>query len=219
MRIGDDIVDLEEEDALGKSGSARFVERVFTLGERALIAASSAPDHTLWMLWAAKEAAFKALIKAHPGLAFAHRRFAVTPRDPERASVDHPVGRVGARFTHGDGFVHCLAWWNGEAASSRPAEPEPAIATAVRRRGDADPSLAARALARELALSLDPTLGPALAIERPEESSRLPGPPRLVVAGRALEGWELSLSHSGRFVSAALRSDVLAGAVVGRGTP
>ncbi len=62
----------------------RFIARVFTPEEQERIDRSESPDATLWMLWAAKEAAFKAVSKLKPGLSFTHRVYAVTsPRNEE----------------------------------------------------------------------------------------------------------------------------------------
>ncbi len=59
--VGNDVVDLKEPDNRGKSRDARFLARVFTADERGVIARAAAPDTLLWALWAAKEAAYKAV--------------------------------------------------------------------------------------------------------------------------------------------------------------
>ena len=59
--VGNDVVDLKEPGNRGKSGDDRFLGRVFTAEERGLIAQAAAPDTRLWSLWAAKEAAYKAV--------------------------------------------------------------------------------------------------------------------------------------------------------------
>ena len=62
--LGNDIVDLVDRRHAGKAGDQRFLERVFTLEEQRTIRASQDPDHTLWILWASKEAAFKTISKS-----------------------------------------------------------------------------------------------------------------------------------------------------------
>jgi 4'-phosphopantetheinyl transferase EntD len=79
--IGNDLVDLRAREAAGKSGDARFVARVFTAREAELIASSPSPDAVLWMLWAAKEAAYKVAKKLRPDVIFAHSRYEVIPDD------------------------------------------------------------------------------------------------------------------------------------------
>jgi phosphopantetheinyl transferase (holo-ACP synthase) len=76
--IGNDIVDLTSPDSIGKCRDRRFIARVFTPEEQERIDRSASPDTTLWMLWAAKEAAFKAVSKLKPGLTFMHRAYTVT---------------------------------------------------------------------------------------------------------------------------------------------
>lgn len=79
--IGNDLVDLRAREAAGKAGDARFVARVFTEQEAKLIASSPSPDATLWMLWTAKEAAYKVAKKLRPDVIFAHSRYEVIPDD------------------------------------------------------------------------------------------------------------------------------------------
>ena len=86
--IGNDLVDLRARESAGRSRDARFVARVFTAREAELIARSSSPDAALWMLWAAKEAAYKVAKKLHPDVIFAHSRYEVTPDGAELASGD-----------------------------------------------------------------------------------------------------------------------------------
>lgn len=76
--IGNDIVDLTSPDSIGKSRDRRFIARVFTPEEQERIDRSESPDTTLWMFWAAKESAFKAVSKLKPGLSFIHRAYIVT---------------------------------------------------------------------------------------------------------------------------------------------
>ena len=91
--IGNDIVDLTDPDNIGKSRDRRFIARVFTPEEQVRIDRSESPDTTLWMFWAAKEAAFKAISKSRPGLSFIHRAYVVTlplNEDSRKADVSHP---------------------------------------------------------------------------------------------------------------------------------
>jgi phosphopantetheine--protein transferase-like protein len=95
--IGNDIVDLTSPDSIGKSRDRRFIARVFTPEEEERIDRSTSPDTALWMCWAAKEAAFKAVSKLKTGLYFRHRAYIVTlPRDGEftREAVETSGGRL-----------------------------------------------------------------------------------------------------------------------------
>ncbi|HEU4585969.1 MAG TPA: 4'-phosphopantetheinyl transferase superfamily protein [Gemmatimonadaceae bacterium] len=125
--IGNDLVDLRAREAAGKSGDARFVRRVFTAREAELIGGSASPDTALWMLWAAKEAAYKVARKLVPDVIFAHSRYEVIPDEGALEPGESGVsvlrsGRVEVRELEGlDGasfpvewrlsptFVHCIA--------------------------------------------------------------------------------------------------------------
>ena len=58
--IGNDVIDLEIARAARKSENSRYMAKVFTKMEQALILNSEDPELMLWLLWAMKEAAYKA---------------------------------------------------------------------------------------------------------------------------------------------------------------
>lgn len=112
LAIGNDIVDLAEPGAAGKERDRRFMDRVFTPGERARILGAAAPALVLWRTWAAKEAAYKVASKVRGRVVFAHRAFEV---EPGAGGPSAPSGRV--RFDGLDirvcwemarGYVHCV---------------------------------------------------------------------------------------------------------------
>ena len=117
IAVGNDIVALDAPEAMGRSAHHRFVERVFSPAEQALIHRSGRPDVTLWSLWAAKEAVFKIAVKLRPGMSFSPRRFLVEPgsdpsgRDGELGSgiVENDGIRCAVVWTYGPGWVHCIA--------------------------------------------------------------------------------------------------------------
>lgn len=98
--VGNDIVDLKDPDNCGKSGDGRFIGRVFTPEEQARIGEAAFPDKLLWALWAAKEAAYKAVSRNDPSVCSTPRRYAVVFDDQE---ADRWIGRAVARST--DRFV------------------------------------------------------------------------------------------------------------------
>ena len=61
--MGVDVVDLTDPRTRDRSGDSRFLDRVFAPGERARIRAAADPSREVWVLWAAKEAAFKVVSK------------------------------------------------------------------------------------------------------------------------------------------------------------
>ena len=195
-RIGDDVVDLGDPAIAQHHRRARFVARVCNDDERRRVAAAHDPHRLLWSLFAAKEAAFKALEKRAP-LILAHRRFEVAA---DLVSVRHASlgATLALRVTGGPGHVHAVAWlgdarWTGAVR---------ALAA------DEDPSAAARRLLRA---AVAPHLGCAVGALRVERAPRLGGwtgaaPP---VVWRDHDGaWrdaglDVSLSHDGRFIAVA----------------
>lgn len=145
--LGNDVVDLTDPRCLGKASDRRFLRRVFAPAEVAAILDSPTPDLTLWQLWAAKEAAFKAvsrLLSSPPP--FEHARFQVTL---ESAFEEGPSALALARgwVRYGDirvvcachqdaDWVHAVAWHPGEGRSDGAA---PSIVTGLSPLDEGDP--------------------------------------------------------------------------------
>lgn len=185
--IGNDVVDLGDPESRAEARHPRFDGRVFDETERVLIEASPYPERTRWLLWAAKESAYKAARKEDPRTVFAPSCFVVRLENDARASVT--VGARGFRIdlVAGADHVHAVAW----SAGDRPAT----VATAVARlpelsvRSDAVRWLAIATLSRRLAVKPED-----LAIHR---DGRIP---TLWIRGERSAA-DLSLSHHGRFVA------------------
>ncbi len=75
LLIGNDIVDLHDAGSAGKYRDTRFAKRVFTEKEQAAISTSPEPDVMLWMIWAAKETAYKIISKMEGPPVFSHKKF------------------------------------------------------------------------------------------------------------------------------------------------
>ncbi|HXJ32417.1 MAG TPA: 4'-phosphopantetheinyl transferase superfamily protein [Candidatus Eisenbacteria bacterium] len=184
--IGDDVVDFADEETAVGTRHPRFDARVFDPSERALLGMSREPERLRWILWAAKESAYKAARKEVPATVFSPSCFVVEPE----AGGDVTVHAAGRRFRvelRGDGdHVHAVAHSAGAAGRT--------CAAVARIDAGASPSAAARRLA---IARLAPVLGVAperLAIHR---HGRVPA---LWIDG-APAAADLSLAHHGRFVS------------------
>lgn len=179
MRVGNDVVDLGDPQIAAHHLRPRFVARVCSEEERARVRDAQ----SLWSLFAAKEAAYKALVKLGFEPGFAHREIVVAAdlrsvrwRD---VTLRLHVEATGER-------VHAVAW-EGEAEPS----------WGIEQTADPDLSASARALlcgalargGRELSVLRDPREG----------SWDGFGPPRLVSRGEPIDV-DVSLSHDGRFV-------------------
>ena len=206
-RVGNDVVDLEDPAIAQTHLRERFVVRVCAPSERALLAASTDPKITLWSLFAAKEAAFKAVSKDRqtvlagsspddgsavlrlaPPLVFAHSKFVVTA---DFRSVGYEKYVLWLKVEVDGPCVHAIAWTDDEQPIFGVEQIGP----------DVDPSAAARAL-------LVKRLGvPGLTIEREPKPGSWNGfgPPKLFRDGVEVN-LDISLSHDGRFVGFAADS-------------
>lgn len=220
--IGNDIVDLAEPGVAGKERDRRFVDRVFTPAERARILDAAAPTVALWKAWTAKEAAFKVASKLRSRLVFRHQAFEVLAdeappvngrlRAAMRARADEAHVRfedllIRVRWDAAKDYIHCI----GQLAGA-----EWELVTGVAHDDDTlDPllltdaeqasvysiaSARARLLARQLMKRWDLHRVEVLRLWRARGWSA----PVLSEEGRRLAGFDVSLSHDGRYVAAAL---------------
>lgn len=201
--IGNDIVDLKTADAQGKAGNERFMGRVLTPGEQEAIRRSAHPDALLWAFWAAKEAAYKAVSKAAPGVSSAPRRYRVTidlQKWPDTASglVKTPRGTALIRIFYRQDCVHCIA-----SAGSSPDFSDIISGLKQIAPGKGPVSVRESAAARNAAgariasfLGINPD---DIRILR-ETGPRGQGPPMVHIKGKRAP-IDISLSHDGRFAA------------------
>ena len=234
--VGNDIVDLAEPGVAGKEHDRRFMDRVFTPAERERILAAPSPTLALWKVWAAKETAFKIASKLREGVVFAHRKFEVVPdtaAEPERAigeaighwaSVHFDDLEIRVRWETARDYVHCVGQLVRREHGAAAGDPETprhtrrvlagilgdghAVGGALSRAEQASvhssASERARLLARRLMARWD------LQGAEIVRSWRAWGwsPPVLSQQGRPVAGFDVSLSHDGRFVAAVLAGPV-----------
>lgn len=206
LYVGNDVVDLEERGTRGKRDDEAFVERILTVEERRRWKENSRRDETLWLLWAAKEAAYKVASKIHPGCPFIPRHFDVSfsaatvsghlAEDLHPGSVFAKGRQIPCQALITREYIHVLALWPPAAFSRM---------TAAVHRIEINPESPPdeSQLVRDLAIA---------AIARhcqwqpgDMEIKRFPlgkrwGPPLLFHKGEAAPG-DLSLSHDGRFLA------------------
>jgi hypothetical protein len=200
--VGNDVVDLADQDCQPGRTHARFDRRVFSPSELCLIQTSPAPVRMRWTLWAAKESAYKLLRKLDPHVGFAPSRFVV--------QLDR-VARADGRFlgeVDGDGLTTGTVAHGNRCVSFRAvADPEALHVIATDHRGQSRRLLAGVAEAsaespssavRRMAIA---AIAAALGVAPGELSIvREARIPRLWRHGEPVP-IDLSLSHHGRFVA------------------
>ena len=173
LAVGNDIVDLRDPET--RSAHPRFASRV------------GAPRDDVWLHFAAKEAAYKALHTLDSRVRPIPRRFVV---DPEAGEVRHEGSVLPFVAERNEDFVHVVAWVG---------EPELLSGWGP---VQGDPSADVR---RRLCEGVAPLLG-VEAGELQVERAPLPGswdglaPPRLLLRERPLP-LDICLSHHGRYVA------------------
>jgi hypothetical protein len=192
--VGNDIVDLEDEDAREGARHPRFDQRAFAESERRLLGADPSDSRLRWILWAAKESAYKVARRRRSAVGFAPVCFVVTLDAEWRGHVRHGGDVYSVCVAVREDHVHAIATEPGLAggdvwAGIRRLEPGQArdgrgeVASREAR------SFALAEIAQRTGRACD-----SFAIERFERI------PRLVDrAGRDV--MDLSLSHHGRFVA------------------
>ena len=184
--IGNDVVDLRDPETHAGSLHRRFDERVMAASERAWLATRLTPDRDRWMLWAAKEAAYKAMRRMNPMIAFSPVRFVV-------AIDDDGVGKVTVGETLLDVVVRVIDD-AVHAVASLAGTPRAAIVAECLRGSGTDPSAAARRLAIDVV---------AARAGRGDASVAMRGRLPELHAGEA--AIPLSLAHHGDVVAFAVR--------------
>lgn len=114
--LGNDVVDLRDPEARPVD-PARFDARVFHDAELADLDACGDRESRRWRLWAAKEAAYKALVRRDPATVFSPARFRFDPR----GFVETPAGRLPVRLCEQDGAVHAVVDGGGDGSAREEA--------------------------------------------------------------------------------------------------
>lgn len=217
VQLGNDVVDLGLSETRGKSADLRFLARVLTVAEQALVRDADDPDLALWCLWAAKEAGYKIAAKLGSTV-FSHRTFAVSwDRPPilgERAAgaVCHRDLVISVRWELAGQCLHSTGAFGlspselGAIASAATGWDDPRIAetAAPSEREAASATMPGSRQARALARWLLAKRGIDEAQIVRERGPRGWGPPQVWRRGERDPDCDVSLSHHGRFVGAAI---------------
>ncbi len=213
-RVGNDVVDLDDPALRGKTGHARFLERVLAPSEREAVSRAEDPHVALWTCWAAKEAAYKVVTKldGEPPV-FVHRAFVYTAE-----AVEYDGRRIPIHVRRAGPALHVVA--------SVGVDPSEVSATTVRldewggpwhgplerllprftpREADAVHSVHSAAVRLGARAALSDALQ---VVERRLEIVCAPGytgrrPPAVLLDGEAAPA-DVSLSHHGKWIGWAI---------------
>ena len=225
LKLGNDIVDLSLPRAKLKHLEPRFLKflnRVFTKEEQISILNNTNQPKMLWAIWAAKEAAYKALKKQLPELIFSHNKFAVDHKTLIKLQDLNENNKITGILLYKDQLisiiwqcnynnVHCIGvllknkkifnnWEKINYNIIENIENTPSLSYMKQyftKRELAsiflEKSLRTRFYAKQLLKSCG--FDPNIEIIKPD------GPPTLFIGDQQLINNEISLSHDGRFMA------------------
>ena len=195
-RIGNDLVDLQEPQSLNHHSNPRFLSRICSLEERECILASDDPHLMLWTHWAIKEASYKAIKKAFPHARFLPLHFSCTMlSDFSKWESRYQEFKCMVTVASTDEYVHAIAIAEGSKGSKK------SYKSRVKKIASEE---TASLEVRKLALKLLEEAGyPSCEIVRPVIEEEL-SPPIALLNGQPLADCDISLSHDGKFIAAAV---------------
>lgn len=188
--IGNDVIDLGDPETQPGALHPRFDERVFDATELYTIRTSNDVNYSRWLMWAAKESAFKILRRSQPDVVFSPSRLVVQldgegPRAHGHVECDGGV-RIVFSVANTVGAVHVVA--------RTTLTDDTAVVSGVQHIEEESPSAAVRKLAVA-------TLAPRLDVNADDlQVVRTRRVPHLHYRGHPIPV-ALSLSHHGRCVA------------------
>jgi hypothetical protein len=192
--IGNDVVDLGDADSRIAGHHPRFDRRVFAPSERDLIEAAPDAERVRWLLWAAKESAYKAARRLDARTPFSPVHFVVSLVSETVARVDGAGGPYDVDLDAGAELVHAVARARDVGSAT--------VYSAVARLGPGGAAITPSAAVRRVTVT---TLAHLLDVPEDDLAIDRDGRvPWLRVRGRPA-AVDLSLSHHGRFVAFACR--------------
>ena len=184
-------MDLADRETALHAMHPRFDERVFGAEELSWVRRHGNPAR--WMLWAAKESAYKAAKRLEPQTCFSPRRFVVRLGDQPIGTVRFGERLFSVQIGLDTDACHAVAWARSGRSSVVVSGVRPLAAD------EPWPRFAARRFAID---ALAAYFGVARSDLDLVKEGRLP---KLLLHGKP-QGGDLSLSHHGRFVAFAYGS-------------
>ncbi len=207
--VGNDIVDLTDPGARGKSRDIRFINRVFIPDEQRQIFESSHPDIVLWALWAGKETAYKIIKKYIAGASFIPLLYKVSrPEGWKEAGrsplenghipgiTDTPWGKVKVRFFITCDYIHCIGTMDLSGGIDSVVWKVDLLPPGRKVRSGYESAFLRETIRRHLSVFLN---RPSEEIEIRRSEGTL-GPPFVYLKDKPA-GIDISLSHDGKFTA------------------
>lgn len=107
--IGNDVVDLELAAAENNWRRAGYLEKICTPAERQLVQDAADPDRMVWLLWSAKEAAYKIVHRTTGQRIYAPHRYAVQLSGRDTGTVCYETMTFHFRTTVDGSRLHSIA--------------------------------------------------------------------------------------------------------------
>jgi len=196
MAVGNDVVDLADPDCQARHQNPRFLDKILAPMEKERVVTASNPHALLWLLWAAKEAAYKAVSQSRPCTGFVPPRFVVLDPGPGKGRVATPFGTFPMHAELTQDYAHAVV------LASPGANPDAAGWRVKKIAATATASSLARDMAQRCVAQVLGLPAPGHVHIRRIPGARRLGPPQVFVNGR-LSPLSLSLSHDGLFVACA----------------
>lgn len=191
--IGNDVVDLSDPESSRDARHPRFDHRVFTPEEVRSLPTDHSDLQKRWILWSAKEAAYKAARRESAEVVFSPTRFVVELDRSLCGTVRYGIRRWPARVQIDGDCVHAVVSEDASFAG---------ILSGARRLTSTELCDPSEAVRRFTLSSIATELDLAIADLRIEKIDRIP---QLILAGRAVPA-ALSLSHHGSYAGFACRA-------------
>ena len=107
--IGNDVVDLDDPETAAEGLKPRFDERVFTTDELRRLAAADDARALRWILWAAKESAYKLAKRWDSTTVFAHSLFETDLGEDGCGTVCHGEWCCAVAVSREGSAIHAIA--------------------------------------------------------------------------------------------------------------
>lgn len=125
--IGNDVVDLQLAAVESNWRRKGYLHKLFSPEEQLLIGQAADPDRMVWLLWSAKEAAYKIIHRDTRQRIYAPRQYQVQLSGADAGTVQYQDRLFAFRTVVAGSFLHTIAvvsaeWWPQVVYRQQPGE-------------------------------------------------------------------------------------------------